>query len=245
MRWIALTRVDTLLKNFDRWQAKGLFGAHLGIESLNQRSLSGAVKKIDHLDSVRLLETMKRHHMFVQAFYILGFQEDTVESIQNDVECLAALAIDVVQVQVLTPFPKTAQAAFIQANCGISDSNLSKYNARNLVWNHPNISPAAMRKLQQWANLKLSSSQRALRTLAKFAVFGGRQKAGLHGAHLLLRNWIGGKNLHKAYARNVASAHEWAKTGWYPYEEVADCLSMTGQAAPEDYHRHTEAQWAD
>jgi len=36
MRWIALTRVDTLLKNFDCWASKGLFGAHLGIESLNQ-----------------------------------------------------------------------------------------------------------------------------------------------------------------------------------------------------------------
>jgi hypothetical protein len=35
MRWIALTRVDTLLRNFEEWRAKGLFGAHLGLDQAN------------------------------------------------------------------------------------------------------------------------------------------------------------------------------------------------------------------
>ncbi|MGA8271637.1 MAG: radical SAM protein [Candidatus Sulfotelmatobacter sp.] len=227
IRWIALTRVDTLLKNFDYWEARGLFGAHLGIESLNQSSLSGAVKKISQLDSIKLLEKMKRHHMFVQAFYILGFEQDTVQSIRDDIERLAELEIDVVQVQVLTPFPKTEQRASIESNYGISDTNLSKYNARNLVWNHPHIDAEAMRDLQRWANIKLASSRRALRTLAKFAVFCGRRKPGLHGARLLFRNCVGGRSLHKTYAHNIESSHQWARTGWYPYEEVEDRESTT------------------
>jgi uncharacterized radical SAM superfamily protein len=227
MRWIALTRVDTLLKNFDYWQDRGLFGAHLGIESLNQSSLSGAVKKISQLDSVRLLEEMKRLHMFVQAFYILGFEQDTVQSIREDIERLAGLDIDVVQVQVLTPFPNTEQRASVEANYGISNTNLSNYNARNLVWNHPYISAQDMRDLQRWANLKLSSSQRALRTLAKFVVFCGREKPGLQGARLLKQSWTRGAGLHKAYARNIAGAKQWAKTGWYPYEEVRRDESVT------------------
>lgn len=227
MRWIALTRVDTLLKNFDYWQARGLFGAHLGIESLNQGSLSGATKKIDQLDSSRLLERMKREHMFVQAFYILGFEQDTVQSIRDDIDRLTAFDIDVVQVQVLTPFPNTEQRASIKAKYGISDTNLSKYNARNLVWNHPHISAEEMRELQHWANRKLSSSRRALRTLAKFAVFCGNRKPSLQGARLLMRSWAEGGNLHKAYARNVAAARQWTKTGWYPYEEVTQRESVT------------------
>jgi len=227
MRWIALTRVDTLLKNFDYWQARGLFGAHLGIESLNQGSLSGATKKIDQLDSSRLLERMKREHMFVQAFYILGFEQDTVQSVRDDIDRLAAFDIDVVQVQVLTPFPNTEQCASIKAKYGISDTNLSRYNARNLVWNHPHISAEDMRELQHWANRKLSSSRRALRTLAKFAVFCGNRKPGLQGAHLLMRSWAGGADLHKAYARNVAAARKWTQTGWYPYEQVAQRESVT------------------
>src|SRR5258708_39746626 len=98
-RWIALTRVDTLLKSFDRWASKGLFGAHLGVESLNQSSLSGAGKRIQQNDSVKLLHSMSRHHMFVQAFYILGFEQDTTSSIRADVDMLATLDVDLVQMQ--------------------------------------------------------------------------------------------------------------------------------------------------
>src|ERR1041384_3568991 len=113
MRWIALTRVDTLLQNFEEWRAKGLFGAHLGVESLNQSSLTGASKRVDQRQSVRLLKEMSRHNMFVQSFYILGFESDTVESVRRDVEELARLDVDVVQVQVLTPYPRTEQRSTI------------------------------------------------------------------------------------------------------------------------------------
>ena len=163
----------------------------------------------------------------MQAFYILGFEQDTAQSVRDDIDRLAAFDIDVVQVQVLTPFPNTEQCASIKAKYGISDTNLSRYNARNLVWNHPHISAEDMRELQHWANRKLSSSRRALRTLAKFAVFCGNRKPGLQGAHLLMRSWAGGADLHKAYARNVAAARKWTQTGWYPYEQVAQRESVT------------------
>jgi radical SAM superfamily enzyme YgiQ (UPF0313 family) len=144
MRWIALTRVDTLLKNFDAGASKGLFGAHLGIESLNQKSLTGAVKKVSCLDSIRLVKEMGRLNMFVQAFYILGFEQDTVESIRDDIGKLAELDIDVVQVQVLTPYPRTRERSTIEEQYGIADGNLSKYNSRHLVWRHPHIRPQQM-----------------------------------------------------------------------------------------------------
>lgn len=228
MRWIALTRVDTLLKNFDFWAAHGLFGAHLGIESLNQRSLTGAAKRIDHLDSIRLLKRMAQLNMFVQAFYILGFEQDTVESIREDVRHLAELDIDVVQVQVLTPYPQTAQRSSIEKQYGISDRNLSRYNSRHLVWNHPNIKPAEMRELQRWANARLSSSRRSLRTLAKFAIFCGRQGANLDGARLLAQGaWGRARPLHAAFAHRLASARRWARVGWYPYEEVSDDVALS------------------
>ena len=234
MRWIALTRGDTLLKNFDGWAAKGLFGAHLGIESLNQSSLNGATKKIKNLDSFRLLAEMRRLNMFVQAFYILGFEQDTVASVRQDVNRLAELDIDVVQVQVLTPYPRTGQRTAIEERYGICDTNLSKYNSRHLVWNHPNIQPEQMRELQIWANSKLSSSKRALRTLAKFAVFFGRKRANLDGVKLLLHATRGdGKALYAEYARGLSSARRWARTGWYSYEEVSDEDSVSARRPPQ------------
>lgn len=233
MRWIALTRVDTLLKNFDDWYAKGLFGAHLGIESLNQSSLTGASKRIEQLDSVRLLSRMSRLNLFVQGFYILGFPEDTPESIRHDVEVLSGLDLDVVQVQVLTPYPRTEQRSLIEGRYGLLDGNLSKYNSRNLVWNHPNITPEQMRELQDWANSRLTSSRRALRTLAKFALFYGRRWPTLEGLRLVLSTFQGaGRELHQEYAPRIASARRWARAGWYPYEEVAPEAAVTAGTVP-------------
>jgi pyruvate-formate lyase-activating enzyme len=223
MRWIALTRVDTLLRHFDRWASRGLFGAHLGIESLNQKSLTGASKKVSHLDSIRLVKEMSHRNMFVQAFYILGFEQDTVESIREDVAKLAELDLDVVQVQVLTPYPRTGQRDAIEEQYGIADGNLSKYNSRHLVWNHPHIQPGQMRELQLWANSKLASSRRALRTLAKFALYCGQSKPNLAGAKLLLDTARGpGRKLHSEFSGRITAARRWARTGWYPYEEVGD-----------------------
>jgi hypothetical protein len=229
MRWIALTRVDTLLKNFDRWASKGLFGAHLGIESLNQKSLMGAQKNVNSFDSVRLLQEMSRLNMFVQAFYILGFEQDTVESIREDIRALAELDIDVVQVQILTPYPLTKERASLEQQYGISNRNLSKYNSRNLVWHHPKIQAKEMRELQVWANSKLTSSRRALRTLAKFAIFCGKKRPNLDGVKLLLGATRGpGRWLQVQFAHQITSARKWAQGGWRAYEEVGDAISATG-----------------
>lgn len=220
MRWIALTRVDTLSANFDRWLTKGLFGAHLGIESLNQSSLLGASKRIDGLESVRLLKRMSQHNLFVQCFYILGFEDDTVESIERDIEALSHLDADVVQVQVLTPYPRTQQRDTIAIRHGIHDSNLSHYNSRNLVWNHPHISSVEMQRLQDSANEKLSSSTRALRTLRKFSAFCGTNRLSFEGLRLVVSTFSGAsRQLHRHYRKAIRGARHWTQVGWYPYEE--------------------------
>lgn len=228
MRWIALTRVDTLLRNFDDWAAHGLFGAHLGIESLNQDSLSGATKRLSQLDTIRLLRKMSQRNMFVQCFYIIGFEEDTVESVERDIEVLATLDVDVVQVQVLTPYPRTRQSADARERFGIDDANLSKYNSRNLVWRHPNIRPDEMRRLQECANRQLISSRRALRTLAKFGLYHGRERVNTDGLRTLWHAFAGRtRGLHARYAPRVAAARSWADTGWYAYEEFDSETSAT------------------
>jgi hypothetical protein len=219
MRWIALTRVDTLQKNFDEWESKGLFGAHLGVESLNDASLAGASKRITESDTGKLLARMRSSHMFVQAFYIIGFPEDTPESIRRDIEQLSKLDLDVVQVQVLTPYPKTENYDRIKAEFGITDTDLSHYNSRNLVWDHPNISPPQMRELQEWANSKLQSTRRSAKTIAKFVLYCGRRGLNFDGLRLV-GSPIAGKarGLHATLSSKVQSARRWAKRGWYAYE---------------------------
>ncbi len=236
MRWIALTRVDTLAENFDLWHAHGLIGAHLGVESLNGVSLEGAKKRIDEAGTFALLERMSRNNLFVQAFYILGFEEDTPRSIRSDIQELARLDVDLVQIQVLTPYPGTLQRALIEQKYGIGDHNLSKYNSRNLVWNHPNITPDEMKALQAWADAQLVSSARAVRSMAKLLFHHGAPGFSMGGLETLATTLRPeARVLKRALRWKLEAARAWSRRGWEAYEECADAEAVTarGPASPE------------
>lgn len=220
LRWVALTRVDTLRTNFDFWLAHGLFGAHLGIESLNDSSLGGASKRTRQDDNLEVLQLLGKHKLFAQIFYILGFEEDTPASIRRDIRLLASCDFDVAQIQVLTPYPRTEQRSLIERKYGIFDHDLSRYNSRNLVWNHPHISPAEMKALQAWANRLIATPQRARHSLSKLALYHGRSTMGVEGMRLFLRQFNGaGRRLHQDFATQLDAARQWARSGWYAHEE--------------------------
>ncbi len=221
LRWVALTRVDTLKKNFEFWAEHGMFGAHLGIESLNDHSLSGASKRTDQNNNLDMLKLLSKHNMFVQIFYILGFEEDTVESVKEDIELLAKHDFDVAQIQVLTPYPRTEQRRSIEQKYGIFEFDLRKYNSRNLVWNHPNINEIQMKELQAWANNLICTQKRVLRSITKLGLYYGRKNIGFEGLSLLMKQFSGQyQELHKEYQVKLAAARQWSKTGWYAYDEM-------------------------
>jgi len=233
MRWIALSRVDTLSENFDYWKEHGLIGAHIGIESLNQASLSGAEKRVQQSRTVDLLRRLSAHHMFVQCFYIIGFEQDTPTSIRRDITELAELDVDVVQVQILTPYPMTRQRTSIEQSYGIFDRNLSKYNSRNLVWNHPTISPEEMAELQCSADQLIVNSGRAVRTMSKLLLFGGREKLSLDGIRMawgMLNPNL--RDLKEELRLRIAAARQWSRQGWSAYEEYPAEAAITARSIP-------------
>ncbi len=218
MRWIPLCRVDLLLKHFEEWREQGLYGVHIGVESLNPDSLQGANKRLDTAKTFEVLELLRRHNLLVQAFYIIGFEEDTPDSIRRDIRQLAKLDVDLPQIQVLTPYPRTSLRTLVEKKHGIVDSDLSKYNSRNLVWNHPAISIDEMKQLQTWANQQLFTPRRALRTLRKVFVFDCSSR-------LSMRGWArAGKSRERlchlpAIQRGIEGSRRWLKRGWDAYEE--------------------------
>jgi hypothetical protein len=155
----------------------------------------------------------------------LGFEQDTVKSITQDIDTLTTLDLDIVQVHVLTPYPRTEQRAEIEKKFGIFEHDLTKYNSRHLVWNHPNISHREMLELQTSAHSRLMSSTRALRTLAKFSVFGGKSRPTAEGPRLILAGFSrDGRRLHQQLKQKLASARQWAREGWFAYEENKELI---------------------
>lgn len=225
-RWSPLCRVDLLLKHFEEWTEHGLYGAHIGIESLNTASLDGASKKIDSRKSVELLRLMSRRNLLVHAFYIIGFEEDTADSVRRDIVELAELDVDLAQIQILTPYPRTPLRDLVEEKYGIFDHNLSLYNSRNLVWNHPAIEPEEMRELQVWANRKLFTSRRALRSAAKVLAFDCTERPTFRGVSRLFGGRRTGE-LKRLTRRGVESSRRWSRNGWVAYEEVPVAIGAT------------------
>lgn len=169
LKWNPMTRVETLHKNYSRWKDHGLRGASIGLESLNQNSLDGARKGNDLSQSREVLRWMNRDGMLVQTFYIIGFEQDTEESIRENIFELRKFHIDSPQIQILTPQPETPLFRYIEETYGIYTYDYSKYDTTCLVWNHPHITPQRMSELQFWANDVLFTPTNSLRTAAKVA----------------------------------------------------------------------------
>lgn len=165
--WNPMTRVETLHKNYEHWKEHGMRGASIGLESLNQDSLDAARKGNDLVTGKELLNWMKRDRLLVQTFYIIGFEQDTEQTIRDNIRELRSFHIDAPQIQILTPQPETKLFDYINKTYGISTFDYSQYDTTRLVWNHPHISPVKMRELMFWANDQLFAVRNSMRTAGK------------------------------------------------------------------------------
>jgi radical SAM superfamily enzyme YgiQ (UPF0313 family) len=145
--WCVLTRSDILANNFDEWYESGMVGASVGIESLNPAILQSACKQETLEDTLNTLERLHRSNCFIIGFYMVGFEQDTAESIQRDFRELARLKPDYTPITVATPFPQTAYWDELDHKYGIDCSDWSKFDNQHLVWKHPRLTAEQIRGL--------------------------------------------------------------------------------------------------
>ncbi len=167
MNWYAMTRVDILSKNLDEWHERGFVGVHLGVESLHQDSLDDIGKNIDVRETLDLLNRLEEKNSFVIGYYMIGFEEDTVDSIKKSIKKLKKYSIDLIQLCVMTPFPKTPLWHDIKEKYGIIENDWSKWNTKHLVWNHPKISQKEMRDVLGWGFKKAYTHLKFLKSPTK------------------------------------------------------------------------------
>jgi radical SAM superfamily enzyme YgiQ (UPF0313 family) len=147
--WWVQSRADLTLMNIESWTERGLVNVGFGLESVNDEILA-KIGKRTNLDVMRRFrEATIKHKIFTMAFYMIGYEEDTAESILRDYEVLRDLAFDAYQLTVLTPYPKTPQWYEFREKYGIFEKDHHRYDARFLTWNHPAISPDHMEYLKR------------------------------------------------------------------------------------------------
>lgn len=144
-------RAQTFEDNLAGWKRRNLASGWIGFESLNQSALNEIDKRQDVERVKGLICRVHEANILIAAYYMLGFESDTEESIRRDVIKLARLGLDYHQLCVVTPLPRTPLWYEIDRKYGIFDYDWGHYDAKHLVWHHPHISPPKMAELLDWA----------------------------------------------------------------------------------------------
>lgn len=147
MYWAAQSRVELYLANFEEWYRRGARLPGIGVEFMDEDLLK-RMNKQQSVDRVREWARLSRRPgMFRYAFSIVGHPELDREGTIRDAQALNDLGFEINRSSVLTPFPNTDQWRHLDAEFGIDEPDLHRYDSRHLVWRHPHIGKAEMQEL--------------------------------------------------------------------------------------------------
>lgn len=160
----------TMMTSFQALTAKGLDGmkwladrgltmAQLGVESLDDANLTWAHKTTNctHIrDTVRQMDDLR---IRLSATYIIGFENDTPESIRRAKQRLGDLGPIYTYFMILLPMPGTPQYYDMLKRNLIKDWDFRKWTGGYLVWRHPVIQPDEARALLREMDLAINTPQ--------------------------------------------------------------------------------------
>jgi hypothetical protein len=191
-----IIQVDTLchrIPNFiEKCARAGVKRVFIGLENINPASLAGAKKRQNKITEYRkMLLAWKDAHVTTYAGYILGFPDDTEESILHDIAVIKKeLPVDLLEFFYLTPLPGSEDHLKLH-NAGIwMDPDMNKYDLNHVTTVHPRMSAEAWERTYRRAWATYYSTDHVETILRR-----GMAK-GLSGGNLLfLITWFKGCHL--------------------------------------------------
>lgn len=147
----------------------------VGMESINTDALAAVGKK--HNDVRRyqqLFLNWKRHGVVIMAGYILGFPNDTPDSIRRDLATIKReLAVDLVYFYVLTPLPGSADHLMFWKQGVALDPDLSHYTSYRSIAPHLTMSTEVLDGLYDEGWRTFYDDEHCQRILQRHAALGG------------------------------------------------------------------------
>ena len=139
-------QVDTMCHRLPKFIEKakraGVVRVFIGLETINPDSLKGARKKQNRITEYRkMLLQWKQAGVHTFAGYIVGFPEDTPETILRDIRIIQReLPIDLVQFTCLTPLPGSEDHQKLYKAGVAMDEDLNRYDVEHVTTAHPTMS---------------------------------------------------------------------------------------------------------
>ncbi|MGA2566718.1 MAG: radical SAM protein [Pseudolabrys sp.] len=141
-----IIQVDTLcyrLRNFvEKCARAGVKRVFIGLENINPDNLLGAKKRQNKITECRqMLLAWKSAGVITYAGYILGFPNDTVESIMHDIDVIKReLPVDLLEFFYLTPLPGSEDHLKLFKAGAPLDPDMNKYDLNHICTTHPKMS---------------------------------------------------------------------------------------------------------
>ncbi len=138
-----IIQVDTLCHKAPNFIEKacraGVNRVFIGLENINPDNLLAVKKRQNKITEYRLmLQKWRDHGATTYAGYILGFPNDTKESILRDVEIIKReLPVDLLEFFFLTPLPGSEDHKKLLEKGVWMDRDLNKYDLYHRVSHHP------------------------------------------------------------------------------------------------------------
>jgi tRNA A37 methylthiotransferase MiaB len=139
-------QVDTLSHKIPRFIEKagraGVKRVFIGLESINPQSLLGALKRQNRITEYRsLFQGWHSIGAHTYAGYILGFPEDTPETILRDIKIIQReLPVDLLEFFILTPLPGSQDHKILYEHGVKMESDMNKYDTVHVTTDHPRMS---------------------------------------------------------------------------------------------------------
>jgi len=143
-----IIQVDTLchkLPNFiEKCARAGVKRVFIGLENINPDNLLGAKKRQNKITEYRrMLLAWKSAGVITYAGYILGFPNDTVESILHDIDVIKSeLPVDLLEFFYLTPLPGSEDHQKLHRAGVPLDADMNRYDLNHVCTAHSRMSRA-------------------------------------------------------------------------------------------------------
>lgn len=143
-----IIQVDTLCHKTPNFIEKagraGVTRVFIGLENINPANLLSAKKRQNKITEYRqMLLKWKSVGAMTYAGYILGFPNDTPESIRHDIEIIQReLPIDLLEFFCLTPLPGSEDHQTLFRQGGWMDPDMNKYDLEHVLTEHPRMTKA-------------------------------------------------------------------------------------------------------
>jgi radical SAM superfamily enzyme YgiQ (UPF0313 family) len=173
-----IIQVDTLChKNPDfivKAKLAGVRRVFIGLETINPSNLAAAKKRQNKITEYRqMLLAWKQAGIVTYAGYILGFPNDTPQSIAEDIAIIQKeLPLDILEFFCLSPFPGSEDHQKLWRQKVPMDPDMNRYDAEHVLTAHPKMSRSEWEETYRMAWKLYYSPEHIERLLRRAAACG-------------------------------------------------------------------------